>query len=162
MIEKDTVQRLLDMDADVANFTYLMNLRRFNEFSLCVQSTKDKIGKMLTPEDSKALINTGVKELGKDMLNGRMISGCGYGCTLVRREVLEKVEFRINKTDTGQMTFPDSAFHVDVVTNGFTNKLNTDWLPQHENLHNQTMDMLKLVRVQNNTTRRERRRKTRS
>lgn len=155
-IEKDTVQRLLDMDADVANFTYLMNLNRFDDYTLCVQSTKDSIGRMLNVEQSKELINTGVKEFGKDMLGDRMLSGGGYGCTLVRREVLEKIKFRINSTAEGNLTFPDSAFHVDVVSNGFTDKLDTDWLPQHENLNNQTMDMIKILNVQK-TSRRDRR-----
>jgi hypothetical protein len=155
-IEKDTVQNLLDMNTDVANYTYLMNLNRFDDLTLCVQSTKDNVGRMLNPEQSRELINTGVKQFGKDMLGDRMLSACGYGCTLVRREVLEKIKFRINKTAEGQMTFPDSAFHPDVVSNGFIDKLDTDYLPHHENLHNQTMDMIKILNVQK-TSRRERR-----
>ena len=156
-IEKDTVQNLLDMDCDVANYTYLMNLKRFNDLTLCVQSTNDNISLMINPKDSRALINTGVKEFGKDMLGGRMLTHSGYGCTLVRREVLEKIKFRVGKTQDGILSFPDGAFHTDVLSNGFTDKLNTDWLPIHENLNNQTMDMMRIITYQNKTTRRQRR-----
>tara|TARA_R110000751_G_scaffold68058_1_gene138596 strand:+ start:3886 stop:4701 length:816 start_codon:yes stop_codon:yes gene_type:complete len=156
-IEQDTVQRLLDMDADIANFTYLMNLNRFNDLTLCVQSTKDSEGLMLNPEQSRELINSGIKELGKDMLGDRMITGCGYGCTLVKRKVLEDIKFRIGKSKEGVLSYPDSIFHPEAISKGYTNKLDTDWLPVHENLNNQTMDMLRLLKVQNNTTRRERR-----
>ena len=156
-IEKDTVDRLLDMDCDVANFTYLMNMNAYEDLTLCVQSTKDKIGKMIDVEASRELINSGVIELGKTMLGDRMITGCGYGCTMVRREVIEKIPFRLNRTPDGRLTFPDSAFHIDVINNGFVDKIDTDWLPRHENLNNQTMDMIKLLNVQKNTTRRQRR-----
>jgi hypothetical protein len=53
--------------------------------------------------------------------------------------------------------YPDSSFHANVNIRGFSNKLNTDWLPRHENLHNQTMEMMKILNVQNNKTRAERR-----
>jgi len=155
-IEKDTVQNLLDMDADVTNYTYLMKLNRFDEFSLCVQATKEGRSRMITPEQGRELINTGVKELGKDMLGDSMLTHCGYGCTLVRREVLEKIDFRVGKMENGRRTFPDSMFHVDVIQEGFSNKLDTDWLPNHENLHNQTLDMIKILNVQK-LSRRERR-----
>ncbi len=161
-IEKDTLQRLIDMDSDVANFTYLMNLKRFNEYSLCVQSMdveKQDRTEMLTPEDGRQLINTGIKQLGKDILNGKVLTQCGYGCTLVKREVLEQVEFRTKVLEKDKESYPDSSFHLDVLEKGFTNLLNTDWLPQHENLHNQTMDMIKIINVQNQMSRRERRAK---
>jgi hypothetical protein len=156
-IEKDTVERLLDMDSDVANFTYLMKLQRFDEYSLCVQTTKDKRSRMITPEAGRELINNGVVELGKTMLDDRMITHCGYGCTLVKRKALESITFRTRLHDKDRETYPESCFHVDIIMNGFTNKLNTDWLPRHENLHNQTMDMMKIINVQNNMSRAERR-----
>jgi hypothetical protein len=156
-IEKDTVERLLDMDADVANFTYLMKLQRFDEYSLCVQTTKDRRARMITPEAGRKLINQGIVELGKTMLDDRLITHCGYGCTLVRRKVLEAIEFKTKFHDKDIEAYPDSSFHADVLVSDFTNKLNTDWLPIHENLHNQTMDMMKILMVQNKMSRKERR-----
>lgn len=158
-IEKDTVDRLLDMDSDVANFTYLMNLERFEELSLCVQTTKDRRARMITPEAGRDLINNGVITLGETMLDDRMVTHCGYGCTLVRRKVLEKIEFVTRSNDKDIHSYPDSSFHVNVRKEGFTNKLNTDWLPIHKNLNNETMDMIRLLNVQNNTTRAQRRTK---
>jgi hypothetical protein len=156
-IESDTVDRLLDMDSDVANFTYLMNLERFDDLTLCVQATKDGRARMIDPEYSRELINNGVVELGKTIIGDRMITHTGYGCTLVKRKVLEKIEFRGRDNLKDIDGYPDSFFHTDVLRNKFTNKLNTDWLPQHENLNNQTMDMMKILNVQNKSTRRERR-----
>lgn len=156
-IEKDTVDRLLDMKADVANFTYLMNLERFDDYSLCVQATKDNRARMITPEMGRELINTGIKTLAKDMLGDSMLTHCGYGCTLVKREVLEKVSFRTQLNSKDRHAYPDSCFHYDVNINGFTNKLNTDWLPLHENLNDETVTMLKILQIQSKTTRRERR-----
>lgn len=158
-IEKDTVDRLLDMDSDVANFTYLMNLQRFDDYSLCVQATKDRRARMIDPEQSRKLINTGIKTLGKDMLGDAMLTHCGYGCTLVKREVLEDLTFRTQLNDKDRHTYPDSCFHYDVVYKGFTNKLNTDWLPQHENLNDETKTMMQILSIQAKTTRAERRKK---
>ena len=156
-IEKDTVERLLEMDSDVANFTYLMKLQRFDEYSLCVQTTKDNRARMITPEAGRKLINQGIVELGKTMLDDRLITHTGYGCTMVRRKVLEAIEFKTQFHEKDIRAYPDSSFHADVLVNGFSNKLNTDWLPQHENLHNQTMDMIKILNVQRSMSRRERR-----
>jgi hypothetical protein len=157
-ISEDTVDRLLSMDSDIANFTYLMKLERFNEYSLCVQSTtKEGVSRMLTPEDSSQLLDTGIKTLGKDMLNDKMLTHCGYGCTLIKRKVLEKIVFRDDKTPDDIYPYPDSYFHLDAQINKFSNKLDTDWLPEHCNLHDETKLQRQIIQIQSKTTRRQRR-----
>lgn len=165
LIAKDSLQRLLDMDSDVANFTYLMNLQRFNTPSLCIQSKDDNdVARMITPEDSKKLLNTGIKTLNVDKLGNKTLSHCGYGCTLVKRNVIEKIEFRTGMSkvnDKVHNPFPDSFFHQDVNKLGFTNKLDTDYIPHHINLNDETLDSMKVKQIQSKTSRRERRAKKR-
>ena len=145
-IQEDSIDRLLSLDCDVANFTYWMNLERFNDLSLCVQSTDTKkTPRMITPEESKELVNTGVKVLNVDTLNGKTLSHTGYGATLIRRKVLEKIAFRTivlhNKIET-TTPFPDSFFHHDVKLSNFSNYLDTDYIPEHRNINNETRQQI--------------------
>lgn len=158
-VDKDGLQRLIDMKADVANLTYLMRLQRNNgELSLCVQSTDTKgKSRMISPQDSKDLVNNGVKVLGVDTLNGKTLTHCGYGCTLIARRVLEQVEFKAVVTPDGLNPFPDSMFHTDVNKLKFTNKLDTDYIPYHWNIQGETEQMMKIVQIRNSSSRRERR-----
>ena len=140
-IKEDSIDRLLVLDADVANFTYPLKLKCFNKQSLCVQlASTNNVYQMITPEESQELINTGVKTLGIDTLNGKAITHVGYGCTLVRRKVLERIEFITGKTPApdGRMPFPDSYFHYDVNRYRFSNRLDTDFIAEHRNLMNET------------------------
>ena len=163
-IEIDKLQRLVELNADVANFTYPMNLERNNgRISLCVQS-RDVNNKcrMITPEDSKDLLKQGVKVLNVDTLNGKTLSHCGYGCTLVKRKVLEQIEFKAVTTPDGIQPFPDSMFHEDVKNHNFSNLLDTDYLPFHANLHNETKKHRQVLAIQSKTTRSQRRANKRS
>jgi hypothetical protein len=154
----ESLDKLLEMDSDVANFTYPMNLDRFEGFSLCVQSRDaNDVARMITPKDSEDLYNTGVKVLGVDTLNGKTLSHCGYGCTLVKRRVLEQIEFKAVITPDGKFPYPDSMFHEEVWQKKFTNKLDTSWLPYHANLNGETKAQLQIVNIQNKTTRKQRR-----
>lgn len=159
-IKANTVDKMLKIDADIVNHTYPMNLERFDDFSLCIQGA-DTGGKwsMLTPEESKDLLNTGLKILGADTHKGKTLMATGYGCTLVKRKVLENIEFRAIKTPEGKKPFPDSTFHLDVFNKGYKNVLDTDFVPIHKNLHNETKLWMQVVKKQNTTTRAERRKK---
>ena len=68
-----------------------------------------------------------------------------------------EIEFNIGMMVNGGRTFPDSQFHVDVINKGFSNKLDTNYIPLHRNLHNETRDMMKILDVQNSKSRRQRR-----
>jgi len=159
-IEKERLEQLVNLDADVANFTYPMKLKRNNgTVSLCVQSTgvRDK-ALMITPEESKELLkDPSVKVLNVDLLNGKKLTHCGYGCTLIKRKVLEQIEFRAVKQSNGVTPFPDSTFHYDVNKAGFKNVLDMTYLPFHYNLNNETTTYAKIIQIQNTTSRRQRR-----
>lgn len=161
-IAPNSLDRLLEMDCDVANFTYMMNLERFDEISACVQITDGNNSKMVTPEETKDLLGNGIKTLNKDKLGDKIITHCGYGCTLIKRNVLEKIAFRtemIKQLDKVHNPFPDSFFHYDVNKLGFVNKLDTDYLPTHLNLNNETLMQQRLINIQSKTSRRQRRAK---
>ena len=81
-----------------------------------------------------------IKTLGIHTLNGTPITLVGYGCTLVRRKVLECIKFVTGRTpdSDGRMPFPDSYFHYDVNRCGYSNRLDTDFIAEHRNLMNET------------------------
>lgn len=157
--ELKALDRLIELDADVANFTYPMRLKRNNgALSLCVQSTNTSgVARMITPEDSESLQGTGVKVLNVDVHNGKTLSHCGYGCTLIKRKVLEKIDFKAVKTAEGLTPFPDSMFHTDVNNAKFYNVLDTDFMPYHFNLNGETEQYMKITQIQNSTSRKQRR-----
>jgi hypothetical protein len=160
-LDKDfkSLDRLIELNADVANFTYPMKLtRNKGALSLCVQSTNAKgEAKMITPDESKTLLNQGVKVLNVDVHNDKTLTHCGYGCTLVKRRVLEAIDFKAVRTSNGVTPFPDSVFHYDVNKGNFYNVLDTDYIPYHCNINNETENYMKITQIRNNTTRRQRR-----
>lgn len=136
-ITDEALDRLLQMKGDVNSYTYPMRLERFTKYSLCVQSTIHNRALMLTPEESAALIGNGIIQLGKYQHGGKIVTHCGYGCTLIDRKVLEQIEFRTEKSGD-KYPYPDSFFHADVNQKGFVNLLDTDYICEHRNLRGET------------------------
>lgn len=159
-ITDEALDNLIAMEGDINNYTYPMRLDRFNKYSLCVQSTIGSQSLMVTPEDSQMLLNNGTITLGEYKLSGKIVTHCGYGCTLVNRNVLKEVEFRTMESGA-KYPYPDSFFHYDVNQKGFVNLLDTDYICEHRNLNNETknaIDKLKLSHL----TRQQRREVERS
>jgi hypothetical protein len=140
-ITDEALDNLIAMEGDVNNYTYPMRLERFNKYSLCVQSTIGGQSLMITPEDSQVLLNNGVVRLGEYKLGGKIVTHCGYGCTLINRNVMEAVEFKTMKSGV-KYPYPDSFFHYDVNQKGFVNLLNTDYICEHRNLNNETKNAI--------------------
>jgi len=136
-VTDEAIDYLLSMKGDVNSYTYPMRLERFNKYSLCVQSTIGGSSLMLTPEDSQMLLINGDIKLGEYKLNGKVVTHCGYGCTLINRNVLEQITFKSFKSGN-KYPYPDSFFHHEVNKLGFVNMLNTDYLCEHRNLKNET------------------------
>jgi hypothetical protein len=136
-ITDEAIDYLLQMKGDVNSYTYPMRLERFNKYSLCVQSTLGSSSLMITPEDSQMLLNNGDIKLGEYKLSGKIVTHCGYGCTLINRNVLEQIRFKTFKSGD-KYPYPDSFFHYEVNKLGFINMLNTDYICEHRNLKNET------------------------
>lgn len=140
-VTDEAIDYLLEMKGDVNSYTYPMRLQRFNKYSLCVQSTIGNQSLMITPEDSQVLLNNGDIKLGEYKLGGKIVTHCGYGCTLINRNVVEAVEFKAVKSGD-KYPYPDSFFHYDVNKKGFVNMLNTDYICEHRNLNNETKNAI--------------------
>jgi hypothetical protein len=54
----------------------------------------------------------------------------GIGCKLIKREILENIQFRIDPTDAG---YADSFFHTDLLEAGIENYVDTLIIPTHRN-----------------------------
>ena len=54
----------------------------------------------------------------------------GNGCVLIKREVLEKIKFRVDMTQEG---FSDGFFHIDLFMLGIENWIDTSIIPLHWN-----------------------------
>lgn len=65
-------------------------------------------------------------------IDGKLVKthGNGIGCTMLRREVLEKLDFRVNYNDLG---FDDSFFFQDLYKNYIDHYCDTSLLCQHIN-----------------------------
>lgn len=145
-ITDEALDNLITMKGDVNSYTYPMRLERFDRYSLCVQSTINNQSVMLTPDDSQLLLNNGVIKLNEYVLNGKVVTHCGYGCTLINRNVVEAIEFKTFKSGT-KYPYPDSFFHYDVNKLGFVNLLDTDYLCEHRNLKNETKHAIEKAKL---------------
>ncbi len=65
-----------------------------------------------------------------NLMSGELvpITNNGIGCTLIKRHVLEKIEFRI---DENSDVFSDTYFHVDLIENNFENYMITSIFATH-------------------------------
>jgi hypothetical protein len=157
-INEEGLERLLKMEGDVCNLTYSMNLERFNgEVSLCIQATDMKLfqSRMVTPDESRAILMNGVVQLGVAAVDGKVLTHTGYGCTIINRNVVEKIPFRLGNSNNDKKPFPDSFFHLDVLEAGYKNLLDTDYLPSHRNLSGQTMKAIQKHSALNRQQRRQ-------
>ena len=154
-ITDEALDNLLAMKGDVNSYTYPMRLQRFNKYSLCVQSTIGNQSLMIDPDDSQVLLNNGIITMNEHKLGGKIVTHCGYGCTLVNRKVLELIEFKTLKSGN-KYPYPDSFFHYDVNKLGFVNLLNTDYICEHRNLNNETLRAIEKSKI-SHLTRKQRR-----
>lgn len=107
----DTLQRLADLDCDVAYGCYRFQaspvVNVFEKYYAGTNKKARNIGESLTVRGLwQAAVDQGVIEC----------SGAGLGCVLIRRHVLEKIPFRIEPGGA----HCDSYFTVDVYQAGYS------------------------------------------
>lgn len=103
---KDAIEQLIRTDADIASGVYLCNQKIGDEHH--VQPA------IFRPNDDGSVITVTTKEVMPNKLMA--VAVCGLGCILVRKKVLEDVEFRsFYESKTGG---EDVAFCVDARKKG--------------------------------------------
>jgi len=110
IVPPDTVDRLIATEADIAYGLYVWRHGR-KEWS-AYTSLKGLKGVSISrdPEAAKAAWGTVID-----------VAGVGQGCTLVRREVLEKIEFTL-WPGSPKFVAPDWMLAIDAQINGFTQR----------------------------------------
>lgn len=107
-IPEDALVKMLATDADVVYGLYLFrHVKPVLNACRAVSSRWPDMSLSLFPEIVKKAKAQGWIE----------VSGSGFGCTLIRRKVLEKVDMR--RSEIGGHPSPDMPFAADCMRNGF-------------------------------------------
>lgn len=113
----DTLKRLAALDADVAYGAYVFRnspvLNLFHVYAMPPAQRARNVGKSLSI--------TGGWPPKQDVID---VSGAGLGCTLIKRHVLEAIDFRTLQT-LSPGAHCDSWFTADVWKRGYTMKADT-------------------------------------
>ena len=108
IIPEDALTKMLATDADVIYGLYL--LRHFKPVLNALRSVNSR-----WPDASLTMFPEIVK---RAKAQGWIeVSGVGFGCTLIRRKVLEKLDMR--RSEIGGHPSPDMPFAADCMRNGF-------------------------------------------
>jgi hypothetical protein len=123
-VHKDWIQYAVSFDAPVYTATYPIKVKRYNIPTMCVQYLHKLVHRGITKQLSNSLIvpptlrlPAEVKPITHFKIGSNMcLTHTGVGCTLIRRDVVKYVPFRIdvgNDLKTGNMTFSDTFFYTD-------------------------------------------------
>lgn len=124
------IERLMKHDKDTVgcmyNIGYADNTQEPPRPCLFVtvvnEETKSISTKNLNPKEGFGLFGKGVMP----------IHGCGIGCSLVKRHILEKIPFQYN-TDVDTVMHSDVLFYMDMHNMGLQNHVDTDIFIPHFN-----------------------------
>jgi hypothetical protein len=125
VVPQDTIQRLLDCDADVAYGLYVFRREPYLWSAYSVINEEQMVGYPLNavPEAAAAAWGRVVD-----------VDGVGFGCTLIKRRVLEQIAFRVGWDEPhpgGEVSHSDFYFAVDCLRADFTQRCNTSLLCGH-------------------------------
>lgn len=126
LIPQDSLEKLLSTQADVAYGLYCF--RRYPHTWNAVAA--------LDPETLNWFpYNVGSSDFINAMWGSSIpVDGLGFGCTLISRDVLSKIEFRVDwdrPHPNGEVSHSDVYFALDCLEAGFTQVCNTDVVCGH-------------------------------
>lgn len=132
-VPQDIIEKMIMHRKPVLNITYFYKYEL--DSSLCFQAvtkgekmaTSFQVGKNVgfhVMDGTVKLLSD--MELGADM---QMVA-TGIGCTMIHRNVMEEIEFRIDKRNVGG--FADSYFHLDLLLNNIPNWIDTSIVLEHD------------------------------
>lgn len=145
-VPKNIIEYLISYDAPIINVSYFV--RTGAETTLCVlgvlKNRAFKRTKLVNPEEAFALFNGQVRMIDEFMVGPDYeMFGNGIGCSLIARDVLEKIKFRVDRK-VGLTAFSDSFFHMDAYLMGIPNVLDTSLLVEHKRQDwNSNIDLFK-------------------
>lgn len=119
ILPKDTITRLLDCEAHIAYGLYALRHAGHRTWSAAL-SVEDK--KMISVSEDSEQARAAWGTIGD-------VQGIGQGCTLIRREVLEAIPFRLWKGVSC-----DWPLAIDARKQGFTQRCNYGLLCGHMSL----------------------------
>jgi hypothetical protein len=118
----DVIQRLMIHDLPIVSAMYMID---FGKDSHLMSQEIEELGQLRETRNLKD---------GQDLIsiNGGLQKTfhCGLGCVLIRRDVLEQIEFR---WEQGAMIAPDGMFAFDTNGLGFNKYIETSVLCEHRN-----------------------------
>ena len=131
-VRSDIIPTLLHHNKYVVSAPYFVQYKGGDPSICLTKSITQHFGKRSYM--STHMVNT--KE-GLSVLTGELVKvfGCGIGCSLIHRSVLEKIEFRSgiasNETRTDRSVFSDSLFYLDCLRANIPVYLDTKELVTH-------------------------------
>lgn len=108
IVPEDALEKMINTDADVVYGLYM-----FRHLKPIMNALRTTTGRYI---DMSVSIFPEMIKKGKRQ-GWLKVSGAGFGCTLMHRRVLEKIDF--HRTKNGDVPIPDMPFAEDCVQNGF-------------------------------------------
>jgi hypothetical protein len=125
VVPQDAIQRLIDADADVAYGLYVFRRPPYLWSAYSVINDEQMVGYPLN-----AVPEAAATAWGKVV----DVDGVGFGCTLIKRRVLEQIPFRVGWDEPhpgGEVSHSDFYFAVDCLRAGFRQRCDTSLLCGH-------------------------------
>lgn len=136
VVPRDTITKLLSCDSDVAYGLYVFG--RFPFLNSCWLGI-DEYSYIGYPLSSFPKLMHQYKYSNNKIIDS---DGVGFGCTLIKRHVLEAIDFRVrwlreDGTQDDNPSHNDIPFSVDCIKHGFTQRHNLDVLVGHVKPYNE-------------------------
>lgn len=118
----DVIQRLLIHDLPIVSAMYMIEFGHHSHLMAQVMETFGKLRETRNLKDGQDL----------NYINGKLkpTFHCGLGCVLIRRDVLENIQFR---WEEGATIHPDGHFAFDTDQLGYQKFIDTSILCEHRN-----------------------------
>lgn len=136
-VHPDTIAHMVAIaeahKADVVSGLY--NVFHGDKRTLCLQSTTflhaAKSHKMLSPDSSFAVLDGQIKDITEMRIgNDTCVYSAGTGINLIRREVMETIEFRVEPKQN-KTAFSDTYFGLDLLRHGFSQIVDQSIIAEH-------------------------------
>jgi hypothetical protein len=126
---KDALIKLAKMDADLAYGVYRFRLSNVVNIFEMYPGKPRNVGESLSirPGRLAAAVKAGITKC----------SGAGFGCILIKRQVLEQIEFRVEWPKNGGHC--DSPFVRDAMRRGFDQRADMSVICGHKDEHGQIL-----------------------